>query len=89
MKYWKVIINKQDQQTPLQCNDVDYSVCKGDRKCKNKADRKMIKALDKMPYDQRQWGHFLARNIINTKQKPGVGVPKKRKKAVELAQKIS
>lgn len=25
-------------------HDVDYSVCKDDRKCKNKADRKMTKA---------------------------------------------
>ena len=26
-------------------HDVDYSVCKDDQKCKNKADRKMIKNL--------------------------------------------
>ena len=41
--------------------DVDYSVCKDDRKCKNEADRKMVKALDKVPYNERQWGHWLAR----------------------------
>ena len=45
--------------------DVDYSVCKDDRKCKNKADRKMVR--DNAPYNERQWGHWLARNIINTK----------------------
>ena len=56
--------------------DVDYSVCKDDRKCKNKADRKMVKALDEVPYNERQWGHWLARNAINTKQKLGLGVPK-------------
>ena len=57
-------------------HDVDYSVCKDDKKCKNKADRKMVKALDMVPFDQRQWGHWLARNAINTKQKLGLGVKK-------------
>jgi len=33
----------------------------------------MVKALDNVPYNQRQWGHFLARNAINTKQKLGLG----------------
>ena len=55
-------------------HDVDYSVCKDDKKCKNKADRKMVKALDATPWKDRQWGHFLARNIINTKQKLGLGL---------------
>ena len=60
-------------------HDVDYSVCgnkpKNDRvECKNDADRKMVKALDAIPYDKRQWGHWLARNAINTKQKLGLGV---------------
>ena len=54
-------------------HDVDYSVCKDDKKCKNKADRKMVKALDSVPYNERQWGHALARNVINTKQKLGLG----------------
>ena len=57
-------------------HDVDYSVCKDDKKCKNKADRKMVQALDNVPYNERQWGHWLARNLINTKQKLGLGVPK-------------
>ena len=62
-------------------HDVDYSVC-GNRpsseqvKCKNKADRKMIKALDAIPWKQRQWGHTLARTMINTKQKLGLGLQK-------------
>ena len=60
-------------------HDVDYSVCKDDVKCKNDADRKMVKALDAIPWKDRQWGHFLARNAINTKQKLGLGVPKNRK----------
>ena len=55
-------------------HDVDYSVCKDDKKCKNKADRKMVKALDSVPYNERQWGHWMARNIINTKEKLGLGL---------------
>ena len=57
-------------------HDVDYSVCRDDRKCTNQADRKMVKALDNVPYNERQWGHWLARNAINTKQKLGLGVSK-------------
>ena len=57
-------------------HDVDYSVCEGKKnpkKCKNKADRKMVKALDSIPRNERQWEHWLARNTINTKQKLGLG----------------
>ena len=61
-------------------HDIDYSVCKDDKKCKNKADRKMVKALDATPWKDRQWGHFLARNIINTKQKLGLGVKERKTK---------
>ena len=39
-------------------------------------DKKMVKALDSAPYNERQWGHWLARNMINTKQKLGLGVKK-------------
>jgi len=61
-------------------HDVDYSVCKDDKKCKNKADRKMVKTLDSVPYNERQWGHWLARNAINTKQKLGLGVKQRKTK---------
>jgi len=61
-------------------HDVDYSVCKDDKKCKHKADRKMVQALDKVPYNKRQWGHWLARNMINTKQKLGLGVKQRKSK---------
>ena len=50
-------------------HDVDYSVC-GNKpksnqvKCKNDADRKMVKALDAIPWKERQWGHAIARNAI-------------------------
>ena len=62
-------------------HDVDYSVCgnkpKGDQvKCKNNADRKMVKSLDAIPWKERQWGHTIARNAIATKSKLGMGVNK-------------
>ena len=51
-----------------------------------KADREMVKALDVVPYDERQCGHWLARNVINTKQKLGLGIKKKasKKKATKI-----
>ena len=59
-------------------HDVDYSVC-GNKpksnqvKCKNVADRKMVKALDSIPWNDRQWGHTVARNAIAAKAKLGLG----------------
>ena len=65
-------------------HDVDYSVCgnkpKGEQiKCKNAADRKMVKSLDLIPWSQRQWGHAMARNAIAAKAKLGMGTGKKKK----------
>ena len=62
-------------------HDVDYSVCsnkpKSDRvKCKNDADRKMVKALDAIPWKEGQWGHAVARNAIAAKAKLGLGLKK-------------
>ena len=62
-------------------HDVDYSVCankpsKDQVKCKNDADRKMVNALDAIPWKDRQWGHAIARNTIATKAKLGLGVKK-------------
>ena len=67
-------------------HDVDYTVC-GNRskneqvKCKNDADRKVIKSLDAIPWKKRQWGwgHALARTMINTKQKLGLGLNARRR----------
>ena len=60
-------------------HDADYSVCgnkpKSDQvKCKNEADRKMVKELDSIPWKDRQWGHAVARNAIAAKAKLGLGV---------------
>ena len=62
-------------------HDVNYSVCgnkpKSDQvKCKNDADCKMVKALDAIPWKERQWGHVIARNAIAAKSKLGMGVKK-------------
>ena len=57
-------------------HDVNYSACKDDKKFKNKADRKMVKALDAVPYNEREWEPWLVGNMINTKQKLRLGFSK-------------
>ena len=69
-------------------HDVDYSVCgnqpKSDQiKCKNEADQKMVKALDSIPWKERQWGHTVARNALAAKAKLGLGVKKRKTKNVK------
>ena len=54
-------------------HDVDYSVCGDDKECKHRADKQMVRALDAVPRKERRWGHWLARNTINTKRKLGLG----------------
>ena len=70
-------------------HDVDYSVCgnkqKSDQvKCKNEADRKMVKALDAIPWKERQWGYTIARNAIAAKSKLGLGVKPKNGKSCRV-----
>ena len=65
-------------------HDADYSVCANKSKsnqvkCKNEADRKMVKALDAIPWKDRQWGHAVARNPIAAKSKLGMGTKSKKK----------
>ena len=36
-----------------------------------------MKAVDTVPWEQRQWGHAAARNTINLKQKLGLGFKQK------------
>ena len=61
-------------------HDADYTVCGDDKKCKHGADKKMVQALDAVPWNERQWGHWLARNAINAKRKLGLGAKRKGKK---------
>ena len=39
----------------------------------------MVKSLDAIPWKKRQWDHFLARTMINTKQKLGLGLNSRRR----------
>ena len=50
-------------------HDTCYSVGKN----KNDCDRIMVNEIDNIPYKQRPWGTFAIKQIINTKQKLGMG----------------
>ena len=50
-------------------HDTCYSVGKN----KNDCDRIMVKEIDDIPYSQRPWGIFAIKQIINSKQKLGMG----------------
>ena len=54
-------------------HDVDYTLAKN-LKDKHIADEKMIKAINKLPYKDQQYGTFLVKNIIRSKRKLGLGV---------------
>ena len=73
-------------------HDVDYSVCGDDKECKHRADKEMVRALDAVPWKERQWDHWLARNSINAKRKLDLGNAKKNRpkfKGREVGRKIS
>jgi len=68
-----------------QIQHVDYGVCssrnekygENEKNCKHKADKKMVTALDAVPWKQRQWGHAAARDTIILEQKLGLGFKQK------------
>ena len=45
----------------------------------------MVKALDAIPWKDRQWGHAVARNAIAAKSKLGMGVKKGKSCCLECA----
>ena len=53
-------------------HDVDYSLAKS-LKDRHIADEKMIDSINKLPYNEKQWGTFLVKNIISSKKKLGLG----------------
>ena len=53
-------------------HDVDYALA-NNLKDKHLADEKMINAINKLPYNQQQYGTFLVKNIIRSKRKLGLG----------------
>ena len=42
-------------------------------KNKNDCDRIMVKEIDNIPYNQKPWGSYAIKQIINTKQRLGLG----------------
>ena len=50
-----------------------HDTCYAVGKNKNDCDRIMIKEIDDVPFKQRPWGTFAIKQIINTKQKLGMG----------------
>ena len=53
-------------------HDVDYSLAKN-LKDKHITDQRMIDSINKLPYNKKQWGTFLVKNIISSKKKLGLG----------------
>ena len=53
-------------------HDIDYDLSKNIND-KHNTDKKMINSINKLPYKDKKWGTFLVKNIINTKQKLGMG----------------
>ena len=50
-----------------------HDTCYAVRKNKNDCDRIMVKEVDNIPYKERLYGTYLIKQIINTKQKLGMG----------------
>ena len=67
-------IQKPTGKTDSICakHDVDYTLARN-LKDKHIADQRMIDSINKLPYNQKQWGTFLVKNIISSKNKLGLG----------------
>ena len=67
-------IQKPTGKTDKICSqhDVDYTLSRN-LKDKHIADKKMIDSINKLPYNDRQWGTFLVKNIISSKKTLGLG----------------
>ena len=61
-------------------HNVDYSMCGDDKKCRNEADKNIVKPLDSIPWKGRKRGHAGVRNAIAAKQKLGLGLHKNKLK---------
>ena len=69
-----IYIQKPTGKTDEICakHDIDYELSKNIND-KHNAGKKMINSINKLHYKDKQWGTFLVKNIINTKQKLGIG----------------
>ena len=67
-------IQKPSGKTDEICSqhDVDYTLAKN-LKDKHIADERMLKAINKLPYNEQQYGTFFVKNIIKSKRKLGLG----------------
>ena len=70
LRYIQLLTGKTDEICAQ--HDVDYSLSKN-LKDKHIADQKMIDSINKLLYDQKQWGTFIVKNIISSKKKLGLG----------------
>ena len=70
LKYMQKPLGKTDAICAQ--HDVDYDLSKS-LKDKHIADDKMVKAINELPYNQKQYGTFLVKNIIQSKRKLGLG----------------
>ena len=53
-------------------HDVDYSVCGDDKKCKHQADKKMVQALDAVPWNKRKLERKLGLGAKGKKKTPKI-----------------
>ena len=70
LKYIEKPTGKTDQICSQ--HDVDYTLAKN-LKDKHNADKKVIKSINELPYNQQQYGTFLVKIIIRSKRKLGLG----------------
>ena len=54
-----------------------HDICYDMGKSKGDCDKEMVKSIDQIPWKDKPWGATAVRNIINTKQKLGLGVKSK------------
>ena len=52
---------------------MNHDICYSIGKNKNDCDRVMVKEIDNIPFKEKPWGTFAIKQIINTKQKLGLG----------------
>ena len=67
-------IQKPTGKTDAICaqHDVDYTLSKN-LQDKHKADERMIKSINEIPFKDQQWGTFLVKNAIKSKKTLGLG----------------
>ena len=57
-----------------------HDICYDMGKSKGDCDKEMVKSIDQIPWKDKPWGATAVRNIINTKQKLGLGLKVKKRK---------